>query len=192
MLILDVITTESRQRLEENALDRLLQGVAGGDRDALAELYGRARTAVYALALSYLKNPTEAEDVTQDTFVQIWEKAPAYRSEGKALAWIMTIARNLARMRLRRQQRAGDLTEEEWMALPDEGRGLSHEERMLLHSAVAALSEQERQIVLLYAVTGWKHREIAALLQMPLPTVLSKYHRALKKLKTHWKGEDAL
>ena len=86
MLILDVITTESRQRLEENALDRLLQGVAGGDRDALAELYGRARTAVYALALSYLKNPTEAEDVTQDTFVQIWEKAPAYRSEGKALA----------------------------------------------------------------------------------------------------------
>lgn len=63
---------------------------------------------------------------------------------------------------------------------------------MLLHSAVAALSEQERQIVLLYAVTGWKHREIAALLQMPLPTVLSKYHRALKKLKTHWKGEDAL
>ena len=74
MLILDVITTESRQRLEENALDRLLQGVAGGDRDALAELYGRARTAVYALALSYLKNPTEAEDVTQDTFVQIWER----------------------------------------------------------------------------------------------------------------------
>lgn len=142
MLILDVITTESRQRLEENALDRLLQGVAGGDRDALAELYGRARTAVYALALSYLKNPTEAEDVTQDTFVQIWEKAPAYRSEGKALAWIMTIARNLALMRLRRQQRAGDLTEEEWMALPDEGRGLSHEERMLLHSAVAALSNR--------------------------------------------------
>ena len=74
MLILDVITTESRQRLEENALDRLLQGVAGGDRDALAELYGRARAAVYALALSYLKNPTEAEDVTQDTFVQIWER----------------------------------------------------------------------------------------------------------------------
>ena len=110
---------EARRR----ALDRLLQGVAGGDRDALAELYGRARTAVYALALSYLKNPTEAEDVTQDTFVQIWEKAPAYRSEGKALAWIMTIARNLALMRLRRQQRAGDLTEEEWMALPDEGRG---------------------------------------------------------------------
>ena len=75
------------------------------------------------------------------------------------MAWIMTIARNLALMRLRRQQRAGDLTEEEWMALPDEGRGLSHEERMLLHSAVAALSEQERQIVLLYAVTGWKHRK---------------------------------
>jgi RNA polymerase sigma-70 factor (ECF subfamily) len=53
------------------------------------------------------------------------------------------------------------------------------------------LSDQERQIVVLHAVSGLKHREIAAALNLPLPTVLSKYNRALKKLKTHLSGGDS-
>ena len=53
------------------------------------------------------------------------------------------------------------------------------------------LGEEERRIVLLHAVTGMKHREIAALLELPLPTVLSKYHRALKKMRSFLEGDDA-
>ena len=49
------------------------------------------------------------------------------------------------------------------------------------------LSDQERQIVMLHAMTGWKHREIAELLHLPLPTVLSKYNRVLKKIRDVWK-----
>ena len=55
----------------------------------------------------------------------------------------------------------------------------------------AALGDAERRIVLLHAVTGMKHREIAALLELPLPTVLSKYHRALKKMRSCLEGDDA-
>ena len=59
-------------------------------------------------------------------------------------------------------------------------------------AALTALADDERQIVLLHAVTGWKHREIAGLLELPLSTVLSKYRRALLKLKTKLEGGDAL
>ena len=63
-------------------------------------------------------------------------------------------------------------------------------EQMALLSLGLALGEEERQIVLLHAVTGLKHREIAALLELPLSTVLSKYHRALKKLREQLKGDE--
>ena len=63
--------------------------------------------------------------------------------------------------------------------------------RVLLQHALASLGDEERRIVLLHAVTGMKHREIAALLELPLPTVLSKYHRALKKMRSCLEGDDA-
>jgi len=66
------------------------------------------------------------------------------------------------------------------------------EDRYLLQMALGTLSDEECQIVMLHALTGLKHREIAALLEMPLATVLSKYHRALKKLRDFMKGDDAL
>ena len=70
-------------------------------------------------------------------------------------------------------------------------------QQLLLHiaggerDALADLSDEERRVVLLHAVTGMKHREIAALLELPLPTVLSKYHRALKKMRSLLEGDDA-
>ena len=66
--------------------------------------------------------------------------------------------------------------------------GCSHS---LLELAVNALADEERRVVMLHAVAGLKHREIADLLEMPLATVLSKYHRALKKLNNRLKGDGA-
>ena len=65
------------------------------------------------------------------------------------------------------------------------------DERILLQHALASLADGERRIVLLHAVTGLKHREIAALLELSLPTVLSKYHRALKKMRAYVEGDGA-
>ena len=83
------------------------------------------------------------------------------------------------------------LSEEEWDAIPAQESGLDAEERILLQHALAAIGEEERRIVLLHAITGMKHREIAALLELPLATVLSKYHRALKKMRAYLEGDDA-
>ena len=172
-------------------LERLLGGVAAGDRDSLAELYGRTRAAVDGLALSYLKNGQDAQDITQDTFVRIWEKAGQYRPQGKPLSWMLAIARNLALMKLRSTQRTDLLPDEEWVLVPAPDSPLTAEDRHLLELVVNALADDERRVVMLHAVAGLKHREIADVLEIPLATVLSKYHRALKKLHNRLKGDEA-
>lgn len=170
-------------------LDRLLAGIAMGSREALGQLYHRTRGAVYALAVSYLKNPEEAGDVTQDVFVRIWEKADSYRAQGSPMAWILTITRNEARMVLRGRGHVVELDEERWEAIPAEAPSVTPEDRQVLQEAMAGLGDEERKIVLLHAVSGLKHREIAQVLELPLATVLSKYHRTLQKLRNWIKGD---
>ena len=172
-------------------LEGLMAGLAAGDRDSLAQLYHRTRAAVYGLALSILGSGHDAEDVTQDTYVTAWEKCHLYRPQGTPMAWLLTITRNLARMKLRDRGRTQDLGEEQWHAIPAQSPSVTPEDRAVLEAALNILSDQERQIVVLHAAAGLKHREIAKLLELPLPTVLSKYRRALSKLKTKLEGDDA-
>lgn len=176
---------------DSQQLEALMAGLAAGDRDSLAQLYHRTRAAVYGLALSILGSGHDAEDVTQDTFVAVWEKCHLYRPQGTPMAWLLTITRNLARMKLRDRGRTQDLGEEQWMAIPAQSPSVTPEDRAVLEAALGILSDQERQIVVLHAAAGLKHREIAKLLELPLPTVLSKYRRALSKLKTKLEGDDA-
>lgn len=186
-----LMTTEYGPAEDRHELQRLLIRIAGGEREALAELYRRTRTAVYGLALSYLKNAHDAQDLTQDAYVQVWDCAEQYRPTGSPMGWLLTVCRNLCLMRLRCEERRTALSEEEWDAIPAQESGLGAEERALLQHALAGLADEERRIVLLHAVTGLKHREIAALLELPLPTVLSKYQRALKKMRAYLEGDDA-
>ena len=170
-------------------VEALLESIAKGDQDALAAIYDHARGAVYGLALSYLKNGHDADDVAQDTFVRIWEKAPLYRPQGSPMAWILTIAKNLALMRLREQGKITDLSQEDWESFAIPSPAVTAEEREVLHAALTALDDTERQVILLHAVSGLKHREIAELLEIPLATALSKYHRGLKKLRNLLEGD---
>ena len=170
-------------------LEALLLQTAAGDREAFASLYHRTSPSVYGLALTYVHSGPDAEDVTQDTFVKVWDNAPAYRPLGKPLAWILTIAKNLARMCLRSREKSTQLPPEDWASLAMDVPAVTPEDRQVLKAALSTLSQQEQQILLLHAVSGLKHREIAALLELPLPTVLSKYHRGLKKLKIKLEGD---
>mgnify|MGYP004553796797 FL=1 len=186
-----LMTTEYAPAEDRRELQRLLRCIAAGEREALAALYQRTRTAVYGLALSYLRNAHDAQDLTQDVYVQVWDCAALYRPTGSPMGWLLAVCRNLCLMRLRREERHAALSEEEWDAIPMQECGLDTEERVLLQNALESLGEEERRIVLLHAVTGLKHREIAALLELALPTVLSKYHRALKKMRSCLEGDDA-
>ncbi|MBE6886775.1 MAG: RNA polymerase sigma factor [Ruminococcaceae bacterium] len=181
-------TTPSR-REEKKQIEQLIAGVASGSREAMEQLYLRVHGPVYGFVLSITKNPQDAEDVVSDLFIRLYDVASTYQPEGKPMAWLFSIARNLALMKLRSSKRNTHLTAEEWEAFPYEGERVTPEERLLLAEAMTGLSEEERQILMLHAAAGFKHREIASLLELPLPTVLSKYHRAIKKLSRKFEEE---
>lgn len=168
---------DSRKELESCILE-----LAKGKAEAMEPLYRIANPPVYAFALSLLKNAHDAEDAAQDCFVRAYFSAGSYRPQGKPMAWLMTITRNLCMEKLRERKKRADVPEEDWDRYI-ESAAASPEDKIVLKQCMKALSDSERQIVLLHSVGGMKHRETAALMELPLATVLSKYSRALKKLK---------
>lgn len=176
-------TKKYYQKLDEDLISR----IANGDVLAFENLYELTEQTVYAFILSILKNPHDAQDIMQDTYVQIRASAHLYKKQGKPLAWIFTIAKNLCLMKLRTTGKTSDTPLEEledsnYLASSEQ---VQTEDRIVLQTALEILKEEEREIVILHAVSGMKHREIAKNLGMPLSTVLSKYNRSLKKLKKY-------
>ena len=170
-------------RLRNKEIDRALHRIARGDRDAVGEIYDLTHASVYGFILSILKNREDAEDILQDTYVKICTNADQYHEQGKPMAWILTIARNLSLMLIRSRKRFQDLEDYEWEAITDERTDVKGEDKILIETLMKELKDEERQIVTLHAVSGLKHREIAELLDLPLATVLSKYNRAIKKMQ---------
>ncbi len=192
--------------------DCILQ-IGNGDMDALEYLYEKTRAAVYGFAFSMMKDVHDADDVTQDVYIQVVRGAKGYAPCGKPMAWLLTITKNLARMELRQRkwivgtdsedvisswyrktsadavdsasiwnQNAGMDPANAAMERPD----VTAEDRMVLRDLLGKLEQSEREIVVLHAAAGLKHREIAAMLDMPLSTVLSKYSRTIRKLQREW------
>ena len=167
---------------EDIRREELIRAVGQGDREAFYRLYQDTARPLYSYILSLTKSTHEAEDIMQEAFLTVWTKAAVYVPQGKPLAWLFTITKNLCRDLLRGQSRteaAPDGAEDDlrfsYVSDPTD--------RLVLEAALKALGEEERQVVLLHAASGLKHREIARDLGLPLSTVLSRYSRALKKLK---------
>lgn len=180
---------EARRRLADADCEALLAGIARGDQAAFADFYQATDRAVYAYALSLTRNHHDAQDVMMDAYLKIRSAAHLYRPDGKPMAWVFTIVKNLVRDRWRmgeREELMGDVPEGE-LAIPDTDRS---DAAIVLRQAMRVLSREEREIVLLHAVSGLKHREIAAMLERPLSTVLSRYHRALGKLRAALAEEE--
>ena len=166
-------------KLDENLIFR----IANDDKRALESLYQETKTSVYGFLLSIVRNRHTAEDLMQGTYIQIYMSAASYKPKGKPMAWILTIARNLAFMKLREKSTADISLEPDWgIASADNGIQQTLD-RIVLTAAMEVLNEDERQIVMLHDVSGLKHREIAEILQIPLTTTLSKYRRALSKIR---------
>ncbi len=187
MQLFGTTSAEQNITLNQSTLDKYLSQIALGEKSALAELFEGTKASVYGFALSIVRNAYDAEDVLQETYVKIWSAAEGYRSQGKPMAWILTIAKNLATSVLRERSKTADVPEEDWQTYYADSPAVSSEDRLVLAAAMEQLSDDERQIVMLHAVSGLKHIEISKLMSLPLSTVLSKYNRAKKKLQTNLK-----
>ena len=161
-------------------LEALIARLAQGETAAMGPIYDMTGSALYAYALTLLQHSFDAEDVLHDCYLRLYAAAGSYRPQGKPMAYLMTITRNLCLDRLKERARHAELPAEAWESLlrvdylPD---------NLQITEWLQLLKEEEQQIVVLHAVVGFKHREIAAFLRLPLATVLSKYARAMKKLR---------
>lgn len=172
------------------ASDELIGKIATGDRTSLGTLYDQFKSPVYGLALAILKNRSDAEDVMQNVFVRVWDSADDYRPGTDAGAWIMKITRNLSMDRFRRKKNMTDIMELE-DSLQGDDELTPELDRMFLNHLLSALDCTERQIVMLHAVGGYAHKEVAHILGRPCATVRWKYRNAVKKLQLFLEREDS-
>lgn len=167
------------QQFEQN-----IGRICRNDKDGLREIYEDYCPLIYSVTGELLGNREDAEDVTSEFFIRLWDIADTYRPGGGHRAWLITIARNMAIDYLRKRKRES-LTAE----IPDylqAGEDSCEEQlcrKLGLEQALKTLKEEERQIVNLKIMGELTFREIAGILKRPQGTVAWCYRTAIRKLR---------
>lgn len=171
----------------------LLRRTGEGDRRSFEQIYERFSGVLFATAYRVLNNQQAAEDVLQDVFTQIWDKAPLYDSNrGKPLTWAVTLTRNKAIDRLRSVQRRhrlqDDVEKEASLGEQFDGRNSldaveGMEKAQLIREAMIKLSKEQRAAIELAFFGGLTQTEIAEKLNEPLGTIKARIRRGMMKLR---------
>ena len=163
----------------------LFPKIASGDEQAFEELYYISYRPIYSFLLSMTLNKEDADDLLQDTFLRIRAAAHLYRNQGNPMGWMMKIAKNLFLMKKRKEKGKETVSIDEIYNMVE--TTFNHidnvNNRIFLQELFLNISEEEREIIIMNVVSGLTFREVAEILDKPMGTVLSKYHRAMKKLK---------
>lgn len=169
--------------------DSAIERAARGDESAFADFYDEVSPVVYGTTLRVLRNPAIAEEVTQDVFLELWRLAPRYdRSKGSPRAWAATIAHRRAVDRVRSVESARARDEADQRMAPAETNAVEDEvttnlDRARVVSALAKLTEAQREAVSLAYFGGHTYREVAELLGVPEGTVKTRIRNGLIKLR---------
>jgi len=168
----------------------LIRQVANQDREAFSQLYDRFSSLVFTLAMRMLKVRSDAEDLLQEVFVQIWRQAGSYSPErGSPEAWIINIARSrtIDKIRsIRRMERSFVLTDDPAGAessMSAESSAAESEARITMNSALANLPDAQRRVLELAYFDGLTQSEIAARLAEPLGTVKTRMRSGIHRLR---------
>jgi len=175
----------------------LLRQIAGSDRAAFAEFYDRHAKLMFSIASKILNYSGEAEDVLQEVFMQIWEKAGKFDPKlGKASSWVAILVRNRAIDRIRASQRRTRLAEEagaqriDVVDISDTANAAihGHEKAELIRSAIVELPVEQRRAIELAYFSGLTQDEISKKLNEPLGTIKARIRRGLLKLRDQLEG----
>jgi RNA polymerase sigma-70 factor (ECF subfamily) len=168
----------------------LIRQVANQDREAFSQLYDRFSSLVFSLSMRILRVRSDAEDLLQEVFMQVWRQAKSYSVErGSPEAWIINIARSRAidKIRsIRRMEKSFVLTEELARAESTENvesSAAESEVRLTMNSALATLPEAQRKVLELAYFEGLTQTEIAAKLSEPLGTVKTRMRSGIQRLR---------
>jgi RNA polymerase sigma-70 factor (ECF subfamily) len=171
----------------------VLAKAQAGDHRAFAELYALHKRRIYSLCLRMVGNVAEAEDLTQEAFLQLHRKIATFRGDSAFSTWLHRMAINVVLMRLRKKGLSLMSLDEAMEPASDERPGRSFGapdtalagsiDRMALERAVADLPAGYRLIFVLHDIEGYEHNEIASMLECSIGNSKSQLHKARLKLR---------
>ena len=164
--------------------EALMGNLRRGDMQAFDELYTRHRQPLFNFISRLLQDVALAEDVFQETYMRVLENADRFNPRGKFSTWLYTIAHNLCMDELRRQNTS---IPAEQMAEPPvrdpHDHLLKREDEATAHQLLAALQPHLRAVVVLRVLHDYSQEETAKIVGVPVGTVKSRLHHALKQLR---------
>ena len=172
----------------------LMLAMARHDKTALARLYDSLSRPLYSLALKVTNDTAEAQDIVQDVFLQLWQKAADYTpARGSVFSWAATLTRNRAIDRIRMRKRRAEIIHESAADMPGSNPAFGdntgaenlgqQEQATAVRAALTALAPEQRSAIELAFFNGLTQQEIAARLNEPLGTVKARIRRGLLKLR---------
>ena len=180
--------------------EQLITLIAHGERDALESFYNRYARAVFSLARYMLREPTLAEEATQDVFLNLWLKASTFKPErGTPRAWFMSIAHHrivdVIKSRNRSAKSSNQVPHEVLDLQPSsqpstEEQAHGNLDRELVLAALAGIPEAQREVILLAYFEGYSQSEIAGILGQPLGTVKTRMRLGVQKLRAALKPAE--
>ena len=171
----------------------LLSRAQAGDHQAFAQIYEMHKRRIYSLCLRMVGNAAEAEDLTQEAFLQLHRKIATFRGDSAFSTWLHRLAVNVVLMQLRRKGLSLISLDEAMEPNPEEGPGRSFGspdltltgaiDRMALERALTDLPAGYRLVFLLHDVEGFEHNEIASMLDCSVGNSKSQLHKARLRLR---------
>lgn len=169
-----------------------MKQLAAGDQTAFAAFYDATSASVFGIVLRVLRDRAQAEEVTQEVFLEAWRTAARYDAQqGTPAAWVNTIAHRRAIDRVRSVERSAQRDQrhaegEQAMSSPDTSDVVvARAEGERVRAALQRLPEAQRTALSLAYFDGHTQREVAELLDVPLGTVKTRMRDAMKKLRVH-------
>jgi RNA polymerase sigma-70 factor, ECF subfamily len=167
----------------------LTRRASEGDMQAFEELYRRHNRRVYSLCLRMTQNVHEAEDLTQETFIQLFRKAGSFRGDSAFTTWLHRLTVNQVLMHFRKRKARDEKTTEDGeipeqtVSGTDDSAKMPVVDRIALGKAIAQLPPGYRAVFILHDVEGHEHEEISRMLGCSVGTSKSQLHKARMKLR---------
>jgi RNA polymerase sigma-70 factor (ECF subfamily) len=169
-----------------------MQRIAQADQSALSILYQRYGSLIYSLALRVLQNSGVAEEVTQDVFLEVWNRPQIWDpTKGRLSSWMLTITRYTAIDRLRKDRRHPEATapldeQSDLLSTIGQTDDALWQDGQMLRSLLSQLPAEQAKVIDLAFFQGLTHSELAQTLNLPLGTIKTRVRLGLQKLRGLW------
>ena len=174
------------------------QLAAAGDVEAFEKIYHRHHQKVYSICLRMVRNASQAEDLTQDVFIQVFRKLHTFRNDSSFSTWLYRLTVNQVLMQFRKpivkRERTTDDGETPIRITPgtENPSRMAVIDRIALNQAIAQLAPGYRRVLILHDVDGYEHAQIGTMLGCAIGTSKSQLHKARQKLRRLLTGPEKI